>query len=229
MKKIIKIVLDIIIVILIGLIIFLGYRFYEDYFKVKADEQASFNQAVEKFAPDNGEEITIDQETCSDKTINATKNAPQISTDDFGPNEQIGYISAPTIGLEAALIMGDSSDDLHAAMNYGVSIDPAGSMPGNIGNTVIAGHREFAFKALENVAEDTPVIININGNIYTYVVKHHEEIKDTDVDKVFFNDGKERIVLYTCYPFTFNSKVTGRYMVYLEPVESVQINCADLK
>ncbi len=220
MKKFIKILLDLIIFILILIILFLGYQFYQDYFKVKSDANKSYNDAVEKYAST--------ENVCTNKTIKATENPPSLTTNDFNPNEQIGYISAPTIGLEAAIIMGDSNDGLSAAMNYGVSIDPSGEMPGTKGNTVIAGHREFAFKSLENVEEKTPIIININGNFYTYEVTKAQEIADTDVDKVFFDDGKERVVLYTCYPFKFNSTVTGRYAVYLKPVDSVYIDCENL-
>ncbi len=221
MRKVIKRILDLLIVILIILIGYFSYQFYEDYFKVKAEARENYNQATEKF--------TAPADVCTDKSIKATENIPTISVKDFSPNQQIGYISAPTIGLEASLVMGDSEDGLQAAMNYGVSIDPNGLMPGTVGNTVIAGHREFAFKNLEDVPNGTPFIININGNFYTYQVTYTQIIEDTDVDKVFFNDGKERIVLYTCYPFTFNSEVTHRYMVYLEPVESVDINCDELK
>ncbi len=220
MKKFIKLLLDLIIFILILIILFLSYQFYQDYFKVKNDANQSYNDAVEKY------EST--EAVCKNKTIKATENPPSLTTADFNPNEQIGYISGPTIGLEAAVIMGDSNDGLSAAMNYGVSIDPAGKMPGTKGNTVIAGHREFAFKSLENVEEKTPVILNINGNFYTYEVTKAQEIADTDVDKVFFDDGKERVVLYTCYPFKFNSTVTGRYAVYLEPVDSVQVDCENI-
>ncbi len=220
MRKVIKWILDLLIVILVILIGYYGYQFYEDYFKVKSEAKANYNQAVEKF--------TAPTEVCTDKSIRATENTSEISVTDFNSNQQIGYISAPTIGLQAALVMGDSEDGLQAAMNYGVSIDPNGLMPGTIGNTVIAGHREFAFKSLEDVPKDTPFIININGDFYTYKVAYAGIIEDTDVDKVFFNDGKERVVLYTCYPFAFNSEVTHRYMVYLEPVESVDINCEEL-
>lgn len=228
MNKIIKLVLDVTIGLLICLIVVYGYQFYEGYFKIKAVEQENYTQAVEKFAPSKQKEQLQNHDDGDELTIKATKNPQKITTDDFNPNEQIGYISAPTIGLESALVMGDSSDGLQAALNKGVSIDPNGTMPGSVGNTVIAGHREFAFKALENIDKDTPVVININGNTYTYLVKFQSQIKETDVDKVFFNDGKERVVLYTCYPFRFNSKVTGRYMAYLEPVESVKINWSDL-
>lgn len=166
---------------------------------------------------------------CVKNTVSSTKNPKVIDLDDFDNNETVGYIIAPTIGLKSAIVKGNVDDGLWQAMNLGVSIDPRGEVPGKIGNTVIAGHREFAFKQLEGIEKDTPVIINIAGNIYTYKVEETKIIQANDVDKVFFDDNHQRVVLYTCYPFTFNSEVTGRYVVYLTPINQVNIECSDIK
>ncbi len=217
MKKVIKRILDLLIILLILLVIYLGVQIYNDYFKVKQEEQANFVEAVE--------ELGSPVDYCQNNTIKRTENVPVINLDDYENNQSIGYMVSPDVNLMTSVVKGDTADGLWAAMNLGVSIDPLGTTPGQIGNTVIAGHREFAFKSLENIEEGTPIIINVDGNIYPYIVNHSEIIEDTDVDKVFFDDGKENLVLYTCYPFTFNSEVTGRYVTYLEPVDEVEVDC----
>ncbi len=217
MKKVIKLTLDLLIILLILLIIFLGVQIYNDYFKVKQEEKANFTEAVE--------ELGSPVEYCENNTIKATEDAPVINLDDYENNQSIGYMVSPDVDLMTSIVKGDPDDGLWAAMNLGVSIDPLGTTPGQVGNTVIAGHREFAFKSLENIEEGTPIIINIDGNIYPYIVKRSDIIKDTDVDKVFYDDGQENLILYTCYPFTFNSEVTGRYVTYLEPADEVSIDC----
>lgn len=220
MRNVIKRILDILIIILIIILIYLGVQIYNDYFKVKQEEYSNFVETTE--------ELGSPVDYCENDQITKTADAPIVNLDDYEDNQAIGYIVAPDVEMMSSIVKGDSDDGLWAAMNLGVSIDPMGSTPGNIGNTVIAGHREFAFKALNEIPVNTPVIINIDGNIYPYVVTQTDIIEDTDVDKVFYDDGTENLILYTCYPFTFNSEVTGRYVTYLKPAKSVNVNCNDL-
>lgn len=220
MRVFIKVMLDLLIIILLVIIGILGMQIYNDYFKVKQEEKVNFKESVT--------ELGSPVDYCENNNITADDSLPKVDLNKYASNQSIGYMVAPDINLMTSIIKGDNSDGLWAAMNLGVSIDPSGSSPGNPGNTVIAGHREFAFSKLENIKEGTPFVINIDGQIYLYEVESTDIIEETDIDKVFFNDGKERIVLYTCYPFTFNSKVTNRYAVYLKPVKQVNINCNDL-
>lgn len=220
MRTVVKRILDLLIIILVLIIAYLCLQIYNDYFKVKQEEQEHFEVAVS--------ELGSPVDYCEDNTIKATADAPEVDLEAYVDNQSIGYMVSPDVGMMTSVVKGDTDDGLWAAMNLGVSIDPVGKTPGTTGNTVIAGHREFAFSALENITDGTPMIINVDGNIYPYEVVSSEIIKETDVDKVFFDDGKERLVLYTCYPFTFNSEVTGRFMVYLEPVDEVSIDCNEL-
>ncbi len=220
MKKVFKRIIDLLIILLLIVIIYLGFHLYKDYFKVKQDEQVSFEAAV----GDLGSPV----EYCENDLVKATDNPSVINLEDYQYNQSIGYIISPDVNLMTSIVKGDPSEGLWDAMNLGVSIDPTGSVPGKQGNTIVAGHREFAFSALENIEAGTPVLINIDGNIYPYVVDRTEIIKETDVDKVFYDDGEENLILYTCYPFTFNSEVTGRFVTYLKPVSEVEINCNSL-
>lgn len=222
MKNFTKHIIDFLIFLCIIALLFFGYQFYQDYIKVKMDDKKNYAEVTEKFGDK-------ESDTCQDETIKQEKDLPALDLSKYKANESIGYIKAPSVGLKSAIILGDPKDGLHAAMNYGVSIDPSGKLPDQIGNTVIAGHREFAFAALNGIKDGTPVLINMDGQDYTYEVDKSFFIKDTETDKVFFDDGQRRVVLYTCYPFTFNSTVEGRWVVYLKPVDEIEFKCSDAK
>lgn len=83
-----------------------------------------------------------------------------------------------------------------------------GTIPGNIGNSVFAGHVDNAlgtngvFSDLDKIQRGEEIeITNIDGDIYTYIVDDMETVSWTDApnEKIFLGDGENAgIVLITC-------------------------------
>jgi sortase A len=99
------------------------------------------------------------------------------------------------------------------AMKNGVAyfgIPGANSKPGQIGNTVIAGHSsndvtdpgdyKFIFARLDALTPGDTIYINYLGKRYVYSVTKKEVVKPTDIQALIYTTNKPVITLLTCTP-----------------------------
>lgn len=91
------------------------------------------------------------------------------------------------------------------------AIPGANSHPGEVGNTVLAGHSsgdifmhsdyKFIFAQLHLLAKGDKIYANYNGKRYTYVVTRTDVVNPTDVGKLVYDtNGKSILTLVTCTP-----------------------------
>lgn len=212
MKKVINWILNIIIIIIIGLIAYLLI----DYNQMKGVESDNTNIAVDTF----GELVCTNDQVIEDVSSSIVTN------DSTNANDVIGYINFPTIGESSAILQGDLDDSQAEAMNRGISHDPRSTMPGEIGNTVLAGHRELFFKYLGEINVGDPVVINLGGNTFVYEIESFEVISPEDADKVFYSNPLDYLIMYTCYPIEAWKPFNKRLVVKAKRVESATVeNC----
>jgi sortase A len=90
----------------------------------------------------------------------------------------------------------------------------SGTAPiGSNGNTVIAGHRDLAFRALRNVqAGDIVRVESAEAKSYSYRVEGMRIVNSDDVS-VLASDGRPRLTMITCYPFYYTGDAPKRYIV----------------
>lgn len=99
------------------------------------------------------------------------------------------------------------------AMETGVAhfaIPGASSHPGQIGNTVIAGHSsndlfdngdyKFIFVQLDKLNTGDTIYANYQSKRYTYIVTKKEIVRPSDVDKLVYPTTKPVLTLITCTP-----------------------------
>lgn len=99
------------------------------------------------------------------------------------------------------------------AMETGVAhfaIPGASSHPGQVGNTVIAGHSsndlldtgdyKFIFAQLDKLAVGDSIYANYNSKRYTYTVTSKEVVEPTEVSKLVYPTTKPVLTLLTCTP-----------------------------
>lgn len=99
------------------------------------------------------------------------------------------------------------------AMKNGVAyfgIPGANSKPGQIGNTVIAGHSsndvtdqgdyKFIFARLDALTPGDTIYINYLGTRYVYSVTKKEVVKPADIQALIYTTNKPVITLLTCTP-----------------------------
>ena len=121
----------------------------------------------------------------------------------------------PKINVDVPVIydIGNDYDSQMAAMTKGVAqfaIPGANSHPGQIGNTVIAGHSsndlldpgdyKFIFAQLDRLNVGDTIYANYNSKRYTYSVTKKEVVKPSDVDKLVYPTTKPILTLLTCTP-----------------------------
>jgi len=114
------------------------------------------------------------------------------------------------------------------AMEGGLAHFPiagASSHPGEIGNTVLAGHSsndlfdvgdyKFIFAQLEKLSVGDTIYANYNSKRYTYVVTRTETVKPTEVNKLVYATDKPVMTLITCTPL---GTALNRFLVTAEQV-----------
>ena len=129
----------------------------------------------------------------------------------------------PKINVDVPVIydIGNDYDSQMAAMAKGVAhfaVPGANSHPGQIGNTVLAGHSsndlfdngnyKFIFVQLEKLEIGDAIYANYNSKRYTYTVIKKEVVSPTDVAKLVYPTTKPMLTLLTCVPIgTANSRL----------------------
>lgn len=121
----------------------------------------------------------------------------------------------PKINVNVPVVynVGNDQTSQLAAMTRGVAhfaIPGASSVPGQIGNTVIAGHSsndildtgdyKFIFAQLEKLTVGDIIYMNYEGTRYTYAVTKTEEVQPTEVNKLVYETNKPVLTLVTCVP-----------------------------
>jgi len=121
----------------------------------------------------------------------------------------------PKINVDVPVIYGVGSDydSQMAAMTKGVanfSIAGASSRPGQVGNTVIAGHSsndlldsgdyKFIFAQLDKLEVGDTIYANYQSKRYTYIVTKKEVVNPSDVSKLVYTTSKPILTLLTCTP-----------------------------
>jgi sortase A len=143
---------------------------------------------------------------------------PQNIVIDPGADVNVGpepKLIIPKINVDVPAIygIGPDHDSQMAAMNKGVAhfaIPGANSHPGQIGNTVLAGHssndlfdqgdHKFIFVQLEKLVPGDTIYTHYEGKRYTYVVTKTEVVKPTEVSKLIYPTDKPVLTLITCTP-----------------------------
>lgn len=128
-------------------------------------------------------------------------------------SEQYGIIWCPKINLSAPLFMGDRD----SVLEKGAGTYIGSSIPGG-GNTILVGaHDTTFFKPLEKIKKGMIVNVVTKYARYKYKVVKRAIADEKDHDQAYTLNNKEKLVLYTCYPFgKLNGDKSQRLFVYLE-------------
>ncbi len=121
----------------------------------------------------------------------------------------------PKINVDVPVLydVGNDYDSQMKAMEKGVAqfaIPGASSHPGQIGNTVLAGHSsndlldsgdyKFIFAQLEKLEVGDSIYLNYVSKRYTYTVTKKEVVEPNEVNKLVYPTTKPVLTLLTCTP-----------------------------
>lgn len=132
-------------------------------------------------------------------------------------------IIIPKINVDAPVHydIGNDYDSQMTAMTNGLAhfaIPGASSHPGQVGNTVVAGHSsndlfdsgdyKFIFAQLEKLNIGDTIYANYNSKRYTYTVTKKQVVAPNDINSLVYATNKPVLTLLTCVPVgTANSRL----------------------
>jgi sortase A len=109
----------------------------------------------------------------------------------------VARLRAPKAGFDAIVLAGAEG----AALAFGPGHVDGTALPGAAGNTVIAGHRDTAFRFLESVRlGDELVVDGPERDSHRFIVVDTLILDENDVS-VLEPTSETTITLVTCYPF----------------------------
>ena len=188
------------ILILLGLVVvwipFLGHFYlqykqqslYRDYYQhvIKMEKQK------EVVGQENleGEEGQVSEENQEEKTENVM----------VSDGEVIGKITIKKAGIDLILLEGAGDKELK--IGAGHMRDTA--YPGEVGNCVVAGHRNYTFGSMFNRLDEVEIGDEVNiefeGSDYTYKVEEIEIVKPDEVSVLKQSEIEKELTLITCHP-----------------------------
>ena len=129
-----------------------------------------------------------------------TTAAPAPTVPDFGPGDVLARIEIPAIELDAKVVSGVQPEDL----KQGPGHYPDTPMPGQFGNSAIAGHRTTygqPFYRLDEVAPGDEIVLTTVQGRFVYRAAGSEVVDADRSDVVATTDPSiVRLTLTTCHP-----------------------------
>jgi len=125
------------------------------------------------------------------------------------PGDVLGRISFPR--LREQLFVFTGTDSLHRGPAWLME----SAIPGEIGNTVIAGHRDTHFRFLKDIRIGDRIQVESGGATYWFTVKSTRIVSPRDLSPL--RQGKSpQLTLITCYPFYYIGPAPKRFIVRAE-------------
>lgn len=120
----------------------------------------------------------------------------------------IGEIEIPRLGIDVGVVQGESSRLLERAAGH-VSDTP---LPGEMGNVVLAAHRDSFFRPLEHVRAGDEITVKTLAGDFHYIVESTIVVGAGDL-WVLAPIGGRTLTLITCFPFRYVGAAPDRFIV----------------
>lgn len=115
-------------------------------------------------------------------------------------NSKFAELFCERLSLDVSVYCGDNED----CLRYGVGIPVYGNIPGFKRTVLVSGHNATFFAPLKDVEVGDRFVFTTNYGVYTYEVTELEVKKAKSFDPKSLNDSQgDKLIMYTCYPFTF--------------------------
>lgn len=127
----------------------------------------------------------------------------------------VARLTAPGGGPELIVLEGESGRTLA----FGPGHLGASVLPGERGNSIIAGHRDTHFRFLQHVREGDSLSVDMpdgRGHLFRVV---HIDVVDSRRGSILLDTGTPMLSLVTCYPF--DARDSGGPMRYVVTAEMV--------
>jgi sortase A len=125
----------------------------------------------------------------------------------------LGRIEIPRLGIAVAILEGTASQTLR----LGVGHIGGTAIPGESGNTGIAGHRDTFFRGLKDIRKNDEIQIQTEAGLSRYAVDWVKIVAPDDV-AVLAPSAESAITLVTCYPFYYVGPAPRRFIVHARKI-----------
>lgn len=124
----------------------------------------------------------------------------------FKEDEVIGRIKIASIDLDILLLEGESKKNLKLGATHMLGT----AYPGQKGNCVIAGHRNYTFGSMFNrlgeVKLEDKITVEVEENTYHYEVTDIKIIEPTQLEVLQQPKEERELTLLTCHPIHVGNK-----------------------
>ncbi len=149
----------------------------------------------------------------------------------FNQNQLI--IDTPSLKIKAPIVEGVDK----ASLLKGVGHDPASSLPGYQGRTIISGHRftvskspwATVFFSLDKLKKGDKVKVIYNRKLYTYTVTDSWNVPRNEVYPHLDPTTQPILTLYTCGPTAYSAKNRLGFNAILDEAERQQEAPAEIQ
>ncbi len=107
----------------------------------------------------------------------------------------VARLVVPRLGVDQIVLAGDNG----RALAFGPGHRFGTPLPGEFGNSLVAGHRDTHFNFLKNLRiDDTILVQDQAGVVHQYIINAYEVVDESmPVEEV----SEQQLTLVTCYPF----------------------------
>jgi sortase A len=124
------------------------------------------------------------------------------------PGDVLGRLDIPRLELSVAVLQGTGSRILRRGIGH---IDGT-PLPGEAGNSGIAGHRDTFFRGLKDIRKNDEIHFQTSTELFRFVVDWAKVVAPDDLS-VLAPSTESSLTLVTCYPFYFVGPAPNRFVV----------------
>lgn len=121
----------------------------------------------------------------------------------------LGRVDIPRLGISVAVLQGTTSRMLRLGAGH-IEGTP---LPGETGNTGIAGHRDTFFRELKDIRKNDEIRIQTATGLFRYDVDWVKVVEPSDTTVLEPLPLGSTLTLVTCYPFYFVGSAPKRFVV----------------
>jgi sortase A len=137
--------------------------------------------------------------------LSGTEGAPDVPV----VRGLIGRLEIPRLDVSVIVMEGDDNRTLARAVGH----LPDTALPWELGNAVLAGHRDTFFRPLKNVREGDEIRMTTTRGTFDYRVFRTEIVEPDDLS-VLAPTPVRSLTLVTCYPFTYVGSAPQRFIIH---------------
>lgn len=121
----------------------------------------------------------------------------------------LGRMDIPRLGLSVAVLQGTNS----RVLRLGAGHIEGTPLPGETGNSGIAGHRDTFFRDLKDIHQNDEIRLQTLTGLFRYQVDWVKVVEPNDAAVLEPSTAESTLTLVTCYPFYLVGPAPKRFVV----------------